>query len=497
MDKHVVIVGGGLGGLAAGMVLSHNGFKVTILEKNNTLGGKLQEIHSTNGYNFDVGPTLITLPFVFENLFKQVGRSLDDYLKLIPLEVSCQYHFRDHSTFNAYTDPQKFKKEFKHVFSDKPEAWELYYGYIKRIYEATKDNFIFNPLTLGALFKQNPLNFFHIDAFSKVHAANERYFHDPRVQQFLNRFPTYVGSSPYIAPATLNVIPYVELAFGSYTIKGGLYRLVDAFKTVCEEEGCHIHLNQEVQQILVENKKVNGVKLKSGETIPCDAVVSNSDAAHTYLNLLNCDEHTYIKPGKIKKWEPSCSGFILCLGINKQHCELEHHNIFFSENYKQEFNEIFKKTTPASQPTIYVSISSKTNPKDAPKSCENWFVLVNAPHTTDKVDWEKIKYAYRDQILAELEHFGFYNLKDHIKFEYILTPKDLQTRYHAFHGAIYGTSSNKRTSAFLRPKNRSPYVKGLYLATGSAHPGGGTPMVTLSGTFAANLLMQDMKKMGV
>ena len=493
MAKHVCIIGGGLGGLSAAMILAYNGYKVTLFEKNSTLGGKLQELKTPDGYRFDVGPTLITLPFVFENLFKKVERNLEDYLSLNPLEISCKYNFSDGTVFNAFTEKNAFVESFCNTFTDSEKSWHHYYRYIEQIYKATNQSFIFNPFSASTIFRQNPLNFFKIDPFSTVHRANMRFFKDPRVVQFLDRFPTYVGSSPYLAPATLNVIPYVELAFGSYTIKGGLYRLVEACKNVCDDLGVEIRLNTEVEQILVDGQKISGLKLNNGEHVPCHAVVSNDDAVHTYRALLSRPGKLVISPKTISRWEASCSGFILCLGVKKSYPRLLHHNIFFSGDYQHEFHELFAEKTPATEPTIYISISSKSFPGDAPESSENWFVLVNAPFVTSKFDWNTQKQAYRDLIIRELKHRGFTDIEDHIDYEYMVTPLNIQDWYNANFGSIYGINSNSKSSAFLRPKNRSLYVKGLYLASGSAHPGGGTPMVVLSGTFAAQLLMADFK----
>ncbi len=494
MAKHICIIGGGLGGLASAMVLAYNGFRVSVYEKNRTLGGKLQEIKTPEGYRFDVGPTLITLPDVFRDLFKRVGRNLQDYLSFKSLELSCKYVFSEGSVFDAYTHPEKFRDAFAQTFSDPIVNWDRYYRYIERIYQATHESFIFNPMSAATLLKQNPLNVLKIDPLSTVHKANSRFFEDPRVLQFLDRFPTYVGSSPYLAPATLNVIPYVELAFGSFTIKGGLYRLVDAYKTVCEELGVEIHLNSEVEQIVTDSKRVKGLRLKNGDEVECLAVVSNDDAVHTYQNLLNTPQKTLVSPKTISRWEASCSGFILCLGIKKSYPDLDHHNIFFSEDYQHEFHELFAEHKPAQKPTIYVSISSKSIPGDAPEGCENWFVLVNVPFVSSNYDWPSGQKAYRDLVIEELKSKGFADIEQHIVYESSVTPLNLQEWYHANRGSIYGISSNTKSSAFLRPKNRSPYAKGLYLASGSAHPGGGTPMVTLSGQFAAQCLMEDFGK---
>ncbi len=491
MRKKVIVIGAGLGGLAAAMRLAYHGYEVHIFERNATVGGKMQELSSPDGvYRFDTGPTLLTMPFVFETLFKDVGKQLSDYLTLVPLEAACKYFFADGSDFTAYCDLNRLREEVARVFPTQTKNFERYFAYIKRIYEATAENFIYNPLTFSRLFKTNPFQFFQIDAFSTVHQSNAKFFSDKRLVQFLDRFPTYVGASPYLAPATLNVIPFVELAFGGFYVRSGMYRLAEAYRRVAEELGATVHLNQDVKQILLKERTAIGIELANGETVYADAIVSNDDAMHLYQTLLPNGKMT---PWRLKTLEASCSGFVLCLGLAKAHPHLSHHNIFFSRDYEKEFADIFTHKIPPREPTIYISISCKSDVEHAPRGKENWFVLVNAPYLSDKFDWARQKNTYRNVVIERLKALGFSDIESRIEFEAMLTPQDLQIKYNAYRGSIYGISSNSRSAAFLRPQNRFPFVKRLYLATGSAHPGGGTPMVTLSGKFAAELLMQDLR----
>jgi len=489
MPKKVIVVGAGLGGLAAAIHLSHKGFEVAVFERNAAVGGKMQEVVSENGYRFDTGPTLLTMPFVFEDLFQKVGKRLSDYLTLLPLEASCKYFYPDGSRFTAYCDLDKLRREIADVFPTERDRFERYFQYAKKIYDATAENFIYNPFSFARLFKTNPLDLLSIDALSTAHNSNAKFFSDKRFVQFLDRFPTYVGSSPYLAPATLNVIPFVELYYGGFYVKGGVYELARAYQRLAEDLGVTFQFNMDVAQILIENGRAVGVKFTNGSEARCDAIVSNDDAVHTYEQLLNGAAPAAARAAS--KLDASCSGFVLCLGVSKIHPELSHHNIFFSSDYENEFNDIFSRQLPPTEPTIYISISSKTDTGQAPSGKENWFVLINAPYLSEAYDWNLNKQAYRDLVISRLKTLGFTDLDRHIEFERILTPLDLKARFNANRGSIYGVSSNTKSAAFLRPKNRSPYVKGLYLASGSAHPGGGTPMVTLSGKFAAELLMED------
>lgn len=483
MARSVIVIGAGLGGLSAAIRLAHRGYRVSVFEKNARVGGKMQEIVAPNGYRFDTGPTLVTMPFVFEELFKSIGKNIADYLTLLPLESSCKYFFPDGSTFTAFCDLNRLQDEIARVFPTETENFARYFQYAKKIYEATAENFIYNPLSFSRLLKSNPFDLFHIDAFSTAHTANARFFKDPRFIQFLDRFPTYVGSSPYLAPATLNVIPFIELAFGGFYAKGGMIEIAKAFQNIAQELGVAFHFNQSAKKIIIQGGKATGVEFENGETHLCDAIVSNDDAVHTYSALLGV---TSVE----KKYEASCSGFVMCLGVGAEYETLAHHNIFFSSDYEREFLDIFERKIMPTQPTIYISISSKSDLHQAPTGKENWFVLINAPFLSDAYDWQKNQTAYRNLVFARLNQLGFRDLARDIEFEHLITPIELKSKFNSFRGSIYGISSNDRMSAFIRPRNRSS-LRGLYLASGSAHPGGGTPMVTLSGKFAAELLMED------
>ncbi|MDX2129954.1 MAG: phytoene desaturase family protein [Chloroherpetonaceae bacterium] len=491
-SKKVIVIGAGLGGLSAAIHLAAKGFDVTIIEKNATVGGKMQELRSPNGYRFDLGPTLITMPFVFESLFAAAGRKLSDYLELIPLEASCRYFFQDGTVFTAYCNRFQFEEEVARVFPSAAPALKPYFDYAKRIYDATAESFIYNPLSFSRLFKTNPIDLFKIDALSTVHKSNVRFFSDPRFVQFLDRFPTYVGSSPYFAPATLNVIAFVELAFGGFYIKGGMQRLAEAYLKLALELGVTLETNAEVTAILDRNKVVTGVQVKKNgaiETLEALAVVSNDDAIHTYTAL------TDKAPKRLKNLEASCSGYVLTLGVKDTYPNLSHHNIFFTKDYKHEFEEIFTQGVMPSDPTIYLTRSCHSDAGQSPEGSENWFLLINAPFLSERYNWKQDGKLYKNLVNESLEKRGFIGLSGKIEFEAEVTPEMLYQKFYSHRGSIYGLSSNGMMSAFLRPRNRSPYLKGLYIATGSAHPGGGTPMVTLSGKFAAELLIQDFQEL--
>ncbi len=497
--NRVVIIGAGLGGLATAIRLAHEGFSVTLLEKNGRVGGKMDIVHA-KGYVFDTGPSLLTMPFVVCDLFEAVGRKLEDYIDLVPVDPICRYFFRDNSFIDATTDMQSMKRIVAAVSPQDVAGFKKFIDHGRKIYDASAEPFLFQPfgsLNLNALLK----NIKHLpaiaklDAFRTLNEAVESFVIHPHLRQLFNRFATYNGSSPYHAPATLAIIPFIEFSFGGWYIKGGMYKLAQALETLANELGVQIRTQSEVKEILVERGTVRGVRLASNEIIFADMVVSNADALYAYEQLMPLPEKSF------ERVEPSLGGFVLLLGVRKTFAQLKHHNIFFSDNYKAEFDAMFNDRSPADDPSIYVSNTSATDAAHAPEGSSNLFVLVNAPSLAMTgtngqrrydFDWRSEKVKYRNLVIENLEALGLTDLKANIEYEEILTPLDFEGKYNAFRGSIYGTSSNNRMAAFLRPPNKAKNVEGLYFVGGSSHPGGGIPLVLLSGKIVSDLIRQEV-----
>jgi phytoene desaturase len=326
-----------------------------------------------------------------------------------------------------------------------------------------------------------------------MRGAIEQYVKSPQLRQLLSRFATYVGGDPFQAPATLNVIAHVELNEGVWYPRGGIYQIAAGLVRLAEELGVEIRLNQRVNAIRVQNDTIVGVALMNGSNIDTRYVISNVDVTTTFRHLLPPVKSVQKRLAQLARYSPSCSGFLILLGIEGKDQRLAHHNIFFSEDYRAEFKAIFQHHLPAENPTIYVAITSKTDANHAPENRENWFILVNAPALSEKFDWKTEAVSYSNRIMETLAQRGF-DIRDRIQVEYVFTPEDLQQMTGAWRGALYGPSPNNRWAAFRRPHNRSSILKGLYFTGGTTHPGGGVPMVTLSGKVTAELVLQDLIK---
>jgi phytoene desaturase len=483
-EKSAIVIGAGLGGLSVACRLAKSGLSVTVLEKNETVGGKVNLVEST-GYKFDTGASLVTMKHIFDELFEFCGKKIEDYLEIVPLETICRYQWSDGATFDASQNLQKTEAEIAKIEPQDVEGFRRFLADSKQKYEISERTFLAKSLNdLPKLLRPSYLpDLLKISTLNTLAKHNAKYFESPKLQQLFNRFATYNGSSPYQTPATFALIPYVEFGLGAWSVKGGIYKIPKALTKLAEELGVKFKLSCEVEKILIEGGKAVGILQKNSEILRSDFVVSNADAIETYRNLL--------PKKRYQKREPSCSGFVVLLGTRKKFNQLSHHNIFFSDDYKAEFDAIFKHKIPAEKPTIYVCATSRTDATQAPEGCENLFILINAPYVNEKVNWQIEAKPYRNLIVKILEKCGLDGLESSIDFEQIITPEDFETKYRANKGSIYGISSNGIFSAFMRVPNKATDVENLYFVGGVTHPGGGMPLVLLSGKMATEMIIKN------
>lgn len=493
MSAPIIIVGGGIGGLSAGVRLAAAGQRVIVLEQNAQVGGKMGEIRA-DGYRWDTGPSVITMRHVLDETFAAAGRRLDDYLTLLPVDPLTRYFYPDGTVLDATRDLARMTEQIAQLDERDVEGYLAYLAYAARIHRITGPVFIYNePPTLARVMRTPFPDSLQVDPLRTMDAAIRGFVRSPQLRQLLGRFATYVGASPYLAPATLNVIAHVELTGGVWYPQGGIYSIARALARLAGELGVEIRTNSPVRCINVVNGTVRGVELADGERLDAAAVVANVDVATVYEKLLPAAAVEGRQVEQLTRVDSSCSGFILLLGVERQYDWLAHHNIFFSSDYRREFDAIFRHGVPPDDPTIYVTITAKADADHAPPGCENWFVLVNAPPLSDRYDWKKQAASYRDNVLAKLATFNL-DVRGHIRSERILTPLDIERLTGARRGALYGTSSNDRFNALRRPHNRARDLRGLYFAGGTTHPGGGVPMVTLSGKVAAQMVLADLTR---
>ena len=484
-----IIIGAGIAGIATAIRLRVKGFEVEIFEANNYPGGKLSQIE-LNGFRYDAGPSLLTMPQYVDELFKLAGKDSKNYFNYKKLDTICKYFFEDGTQLNAWADADKFANEIESKTTDMASSVRDYLKKSATIYDITNHIFLEKSLHKASNYLNlktidSILKFPKIDPFRTMNEANQSSFRDSKTQRLFNRYATYNGSDPYQAPATLNIIPHLEYHFGAYFPSGGMISITDSLVKLAENIGVKFNYNSKVEEIVTHGKSVTGVKINN-KIISASTIISNMDVYFTYKQLLKKS----LPPKKILSQERSSSALIFYWGINNIFPDLELHNIFFSENYQEEFNHIWKQKNISNDPTIYLNISSKHLPSDAPEGSENWFVMINVP-SNEGQDWDNLIAKAKQNILNKLSRILNTDISKLIQCETILDPRSIEAKTASYQGSLYGTSSNNKFAAFLRHANFSSKIKGLYFAGGSVHPGGGIPLALLSAKIVSDLVIKE------
>lgn len=484
--RKVLVIGSGIGGIATALRLNKKGYDVTIIEANSYSGGKLHSITKDN-YRFDLGPSLFTMPHLVTELFELHDKIPSNYFQYHKKSIICNYFWEDGTAFSVPSDTNDFVKSASQIFNEPEQNLKNYFKLNKKKYDLTASLFLEKSLhkistyiskqTLKAL-----LNIVNLDLNQSLHQTNQKYFNNKKLIQFFNRFATYNGSSPYQTPGIMSMIPHLEMGFGTYFPKGGMHQISQSLYQLAVDVGVQFKFNEKVEEILVEHNKASGV-LTNVNTYYADYVISNADIYPTYKTLLK----DQIPPKKILNQERSSSALIFYWGIKKTFDQLDLHNIFFSDSYKEEFEAIFNDRTLMDDPTVYINITSKENNSDAPEGHENWFVMINAPGDYGQ-DWPALIQKTRQNIIQKLNRILDIHLDDLIITEHILDPRGIEQSTSSHRGALYGAASNNKFAAFLRHPNFSGKIKNLYFCGGSVHPGGGIPLCLLSAKIVGDLI---------
>ena len=486
MMKKVIVIGSGIAGLAVSIRLALKGYNVQVFEQNSYPGGKLSSF-SIKDYRFDAGPSLFTMPHLVTELFKLAGEDVKNYFEFSKKEIACNYFWQDGTSFTAYGERKKFLKEVEKIFGETQYNVDKYLKKAKKKYDLTSSLFLEQSLhkvktfisldTLKALFQ---LKTFELQ--KSLHQANTQSFSSPHLIQLFDRYATYNGSDPYQTSGIMTLIQHLESAYGTFVPKKGMVSITESLFGLAKRLGVKFSFETGVKEIKVKLGVVSGIKTNSG-SFSSDYVISNMDVFHTYKKLLPNE----IPPINRLKQERSSSAVIFYWGIKQSFPDLDLHNIFFSKNYKKEFQAIFKDKTVSEDPTIYINITSKEVVGDAPKGCENWFIMINTPADHGQ-DWTQIVNRLRSHIITNISKRLNVNLKNLIVCEEVLTPPDIESKTQSYMGALYGASSNDTMAAFLRHPNFSNRIKNLYFCGGSVHPGGGIPLCLLSAKIVDELI---------
>jgi phytoene desaturase len=476
----ILVIGAGLGGLAAAIRLARAGHAVEVWEKNAEPGGKLKAL-KIDGFTWGTGPSLLTMPHVLRELFAAAGERMEDHLDLVRLEPTCRYFWTNGTVIDE--DAAFWKQPKVASFLD----------YARGIYELSGEAYLnrppnemwraFTPRNLGKL-----RHLAKVATTRTLAAEVERRFTNPYLRQIFLRFATYNGSSPYLTPATFNLIPYVEAEFGGWYVVGGMSKISEALHALALRHGVAFCFNTTATHW-------NGKEATAhdGTRAKADFLICNGDvltARTTFLSGLTSasQQKALLKPPL------SSSGYILFLGVRDCDYQLAHHNIFFSDHYPYEFHEIHDRGISPTEPTIYIAMSSFTEPSQAPPGHDNYFVLVNAPARDPARSWTETEaQGYREIVLQRLERFGLVKLRERIVTERIFTPTDFATRDLAYHGSLCGWASHSVRASLFRPPLQARGLGNVYFCGGTTHPGGGIPLVLLSGKMVAEMIQRKVR----
>lgn len=476
--KKAIVIGSGIAGISAAIRLKHKGYQVDVYESNSYPGGKLSAFQ-IGKYRFDAGPSLFTMPHFVDELFQLFGENPRDFFSYKRKEIACEYFWIDGMRITAHADKKKFLQEIEKKLNVPTEQLDNYLNKAKKKYDLTVSLFLEKSLHRVATFLQKDtlkaianLSLFELN--KSLDDVNKQQLKNPYLIQLYNRYATYNGSSPFQTPGIMTLVQHLESFYGTFVPEGGMEQISQSLYRLAKRQGVQFYFNTKVDEILVENKKATHVRIGK-DHLPADIIVSNMDIFPTYKKLLPKQQF----PKKTLHQERSSSAVIFYWGIKKNFPQLNLHNIIFSADYRKEFEAIFKSRGLYEDPTVYINITSKDVPWDAPTGCENWFVMINTAADYGQ-DWDQFVTQLRKIVIAKIENVLSESFEDLIEVEEILTPPLIQAKTESHLGALYGSSSNNRMAAFWRHPNFSRKIKNLYFCGGSVHPGGGIPLCLLS-----------------
>jgi diapolycopene oxygenase len=487
----VLVIGAGLGGLSAAISLASEGFQVDLVEKNAHLGGKLNLLEN-NGFSFDLGPSILTMPHIFESLFSRAGRRMADYLTIEAVTPHWRNFFEDGTVFDLLPERSAMERELRRVFPGDVKGFFRFLEYAADITARVEEGYLSEGLdSLGAVVRHYGVwqSLTGFDMFRSMDQSVRRYVKDPRLVDTLNYFIKYVGSSPYEAPGLMNLLPHIQFAYGLWYVKGGMYNLARGLAQLAAELGVTVHPETEIVRLEANGSRIQQAVTAAGQTFRADIVVSNMEVIPALKRLLNTTD-AELKP--LEKFAPSCSGLVMHLGVDRQYPGLAHHNFFHSQDARRHFDTVFQRRALSDDPTLYVVAPCKTDPAQAPNGCEVIKVLPHIPSLDPASPLTPDDYmAFRERVLDKLERMGLTDLRRHIVTEETWTPVDIEQRYYSHQGSIYGVVTDRRKNlGFKIPCQNSRY-RNLYFVGGSTNPGGGMPMVTLSGQLVRDRILRD------
>ncbi|NVN84837.1 MAG: phytoene desaturase [Rhodopseudomonas sp.] len=488
-QPHAVVIGSGFGGLAAAVRLGAKGYRVTVLEKLDAPGGRAY-VYRQDGFTFDAGPTIVTAPYLFEELWKLCGKRLSDDVTLVPMTPFYRIRFHDGSFFDYSDDKEAVLKQIAQFCPEDVDGYDRFMKASEAIFKVGFEQLGDMPFNNFTDMVKIAPDMIKLESYRSVYNLVSKYFRDPRLRMVFSFHPLLVGGNPFSATSVYCLITFLEKHWGVHFAMGGTGRLIAGLVKLIEGQGNKVLCGQDVREIVVENGAARGVRLASGEIIKSDIVVSNADSASTYRYLLPASVRSRWTDRKIEKARYSMSLFLWYFGTKTKYPEVKHHTILMGPRYKELITDIFKRKVCADDFSLYLHRPTATDPSLAPDGCDTFYVLSPVPHMQSGIDWQAKAESYRKLIAQSLGATILPDLENQVVSSRMLTPQDFQDRLSSFRGAAFGLEPVLTQSAWFRPHNLSEDVDRLYLVGAGTHPGAGLPGV-LSSARVLDALVPD------
>jgi phytoene desaturase len=489
----IIVIGAGFGGLAAAIRLQAKGLQVTLIEARDQLGGRASQLKA-EGFTFDMGPTLITVPHLLEDLWHCAGRNLHEDVTLTSLRPFYRIVFHDRRSFDCWGTIEEDEAEIARFDPRDVTGYRAFLAATKQIYQRAFVDLARHPFLSMSDFLRVMPELVHLRAQHSVYSFVSHYFRNPYIRMVFSFHPLFIGGNPLRASAIYSIVPYLERLGGVHFALGGMYSLIEAMERLLRSLGGEIRSGTPVERILVTQKHVSGVRLMDGTSLPTQTIIANSDVATTYLKLLPEEELPNLLRWRLTHYRYSMSCFLLYLGLNRKFPQLHHHTIFMPQQYRQLVQQIFDGQGMPEDLALYLHTPTRTDTRLAPPGGECLYVLAPVPNLAHGVDWPHAAPILREKILHYLEAAGLTGLRESIVTEHWFTPLDFASQLHSHLGAAFSIEPTLLQSAYFRPHNRSAAIGGLYFVGAGTHPGAGIPGVLLSAELTSRLVVEDLPR---
>lgn len=487
--KNAIIIGAGVGGIATAVYLARKGYSVDLFEKNSSAGGRCGQIFH-QGHRFDLGATMMLMPGIYKEIFGELGIELKEGVDIFPLKNLYTIHFDDGSRLEFTAEKERMRQQVEKIEKGSFERAEKYVAEGYRIFRLGMDKLIAR--NFYNLFQMVNLRNVGLLMKLKVFTTNWRYagkfFHHNHLMMAYTFQNIYVGQSPFDSPALFAMVPAAELTEGSFSVRGGMFGIISKLKSAAETEGVQFHFNSQVKKIKIDNKRAEGIELEDGSCKKADIIIANADLPYVYRKLLP-DKR---KSRHLDRLEYSCSAVCLHWGLDKVYPQLDHHNVFLSDDFKDGLDRIFKDKTMGDYPSFYVHAPVRSDPDAAPAGYETLSFVVGTGHVDKKKgqDWEEIRKRAHDYIVERLKKSGLDDIEKHIRFELAYTPENWESACNISRGSVFGSlGHNILQMGYFRPHNRHDKYHNLYFVGGSTHPGNGIPNILMSAKLVSERIL--------